>query len=72
MLILGGTATWGTQVAAEYVTRANDLAELLQRLHVVHAEDLRPFEALLHVKITAGVPVRKDLISVRSKKTPLR
>jgi hypothetical protein len=71
-LILGGTTTLGTQAAAEYVTRANNLAELLQRLHVSRSEDLRPFEALLHVKITAGVPVQTDLISVRSKKPATR
>jgi hypothetical protein len=66
-LILGGTTTLGTQAAAEYVTRANNLADLLQRLHVSRSEDLKPFEALLHVKVTAGVPVQTDLISVRSK-----
>jgi hypothetical protein len=71
-LILGGTTTLGTQAAAEYVTRANNLAELLQRLHVSRSEDLKPFEALLHVKITAGVPVQTDLISARSKKSATR
>lgn len=67
-LILGGTTTLGTQAAAEYVTRANDLTELLQRLHVSRSEDLKPFEALLRVRIAAGVPVQTDLLSVRSKK----
>jgi hypothetical protein len=71
-LILGGTTTLGTQAAAEYVTRANDLAELLQRLHVSRSEDLKPFEALLRVKITAGVPVETDLLSLRSKKPATR
>jgi hypothetical protein len=67
-LILGGTTTLGTQAAAEYVTRANDLTELLQRLHVSRSEDLKPFEALLRIRIAAGVPVETDLLSVRSKK----
>jgi len=69
-LILGGTTTLGTQAAAEYVTRTDNLTKLLQRLHVSRTEDLKPFEALLRVKITAGVPVQTDLISTRLKKPP--
>lgn len=71
-LILGGTTTLGTQAAAEYVTRTDSLTELLQRLRVSRAEDLKPFEALLRVKIAAGVPVETDLISIRSKKPTTR
>ncbi len=67
MLILAGTTTIGTQAAAEYVSRADRLSELLQRLHVSKAEELKPFEALLHVKIAQGVPVESALISVRAK-----
>jgi hypothetical protein len=65
MLILAGTTTIGTQAAAEYVCRPDDLADLLQRLGVSRAADLKPFEALLRVKITRGVPVKEDLIAVR-------
>ena len=65
MLILAGTTTMGTQAAAEYVCREDSLAELLRRLGVARPEDLKPFEALLRVKVSKGVPVKTDLIAVR-------
>lgn len=66
MLILAGTTTVGTQAAAEYVCRQDSLAELLQRLSVSTPGDLKPFEALLRVKVTHGVPVKTDLLAVRT------
>src|SRR5258707_15071359 len=65
MLILAGTTTVGTQAAAEYVCRVDSLGELLQRLGVSRAADMKPFEALLRVKVTHGVPVMTDLVAVR-------
>jgi hypothetical protein len=67
VLILAGTTTFGTQAAAEYVCREDSLAELLRRLGVSKASDLKPFEALLHVKVAHGVPVITDLVSVRKR-----
>ena len=67
VLILAGTTTFGTQAAAEYVCREDSLAELLRRLGVSKAADLKPFEALLHVKVTHGVPVSADLVAVRTR-----
>jgi hypothetical protein len=67
VLILAGTTTFGTQAAAEYVCRQDSLTELLQRLGVSKAEDMKPFEALLHVKVAHGVPVITDLIAVRKR-----
>ena len=66
MLILAGTTTVGTQ-AAEYVCREDSLTELLQRLGVSKAGEIKPFEALLHVKVTHGVPVITDLVAVRKR-----
>jgi hypothetical protein len=40
---------------------------LLQRLKVTKPSELKPFEALLHVKIAHGVPVMTDLVSVRDR-----
>ena len=51
----------------EYVCREDDLKELLQRLKVSKPADLKPFEALLHVKIAHGVPVITDLIALRNR-----
>ena len=64
-LILAGTTTMGTQAAVEYVTRQNLLEELLTRLSVKHSADLKPFEALLHVKVARGVPVGIELMAFR-------
>jgi len=65
MLILAGTTTVGTQAAAEYVCREDSLNELLLRLGVSKATGITPFEALLRVKVTHGVPVMTDLVAVR-------
>jgi hypothetical protein len=65
VLILAGTTTMGTQAAAEYVSREDSLTELLRRLGVSRPGDLKPFEALLHVKVTHGVPVMTDLVALR-------
>jgi hypothetical protein len=67
MLILAGTTTVGTQAAAEYVCREDSLAELLRRLGVSKAGEIEPFEALLKVKVTHGVPVNTEIVAVRKR-----
>lgn len=67
ILILAGDTTFGTQAAVEYVCREDSLKELLQGLRISKPGDLKPFEALLHVKVVHGVPVMTDLVSVRSR-----
>ena len=64
-LILAGTTTMGTQAAVEYVTRQQSLEELLLRLSVNRSGELKPFEAVLHVKIVRGVPVATELVALR-------
>lgn len=68
MLILAGTTTLGTQAAAEYVCHANSLDILMRRL--ARWKPGSPFEAVLHVKITRGVPVQSDLVAVHSHPPP--
>jgi hypothetical protein len=65
VLILAGTNTIGTQAAAEYVCRQDSLEQLLLRLSVSENGVLKPFEAVLHVKIARGVPVVTDLVALR-------
>jgi hypothetical protein len=65
VLIVAGTTTFGTQGAVEFVTGPDSLADLLHRLSLSDTGNLRPFEALLRVKVTKGVPVDTELISVR-------
>ena len=67
ILILAGDTTFGTQAAVEYVCREDSVRQLLQRLNVSKPGDLKPFEALLHVRIVHGVPVMTDLVSVRNR-----
>lgn len=65
VLILAGTTTMGTQAAVEYICRENSLEQLLLRLAVTKSGELRPFEALIHVKVARGVPVGSELVAVR-------
>src|ERR1700676_1135956 len=57
VLILAGTTTIGTQAAVEYVCQQNSLQELLRRLSVSNSGELKPFEAVIRVKVARGVPV---------------
>jgi hypothetical protein len=65
VMILAGTTTIGTQAAVEYICRPQSLQDLLQRLGVSKAGDLKPFEAVVRVKVTRGVPVAMQLVSLR-------
>jgi hypothetical protein len=68
VLILAGTTTIGTQAAVEFVCQQNSLEELLPRLQVSETGELKPFEAVLHVKVTRGVPVETEIVALRSGK----
>jgi hypothetical protein len=65
MLILAGTTTLGTQAAVEFVCRDDSLEQLLLRLSVGDNAEVKPFEAVLRVKVTRGVPVETQLVSLR-------
>jgi len=65
VLILAGTTTIGTQAAVEYVCQRNSLEQLLLRLSVSNAGELKPFEAVIRVKVARGVPVSSELIALR-------
>jgi hypothetical protein len=65
VLILAGTTTMGTQAAAEYVCRQDSLEDLLRRLGVSRASELKSFEAVLKVKVTHGVPLNAELVALR-------
>ncbi len=68
VLILAGTTTIGTQAAVEYVCAKDSLEELLGKLGIQPGSELKPFEALLRVKVTRGVPVETQLVAVRNRK----
>jgi hypothetical protein len=64
-LILAGTTTIGTQAAVEFVTCENYLGELLKKMNVTRASELRPFEAVIQVKVAKGVPVESSIVALR-------
>jgi len=66
-LILAGTTTIGTQAAVEYVCQQDSLGELLLRLSVSTSGELKPFEAVIHVKVARGVPVGTELVALHKK-----
>lgn len=65
VLILAGTTTIGTQAAVEFVCQQNSLDELLHRLSVSTPRELKPFEAVIRVKVTHGVPISTELVALR-------
>ena len=67
VLILAGATTIGTQAAVEYVCQQNSLEELLLRLSVSNSGELKPFEAIIRVKVTRGVPVGSELVALRKE-----
>jgi hypothetical protein len=69
VLILAGTTTIGTQSAVEYVCRQSSVEELLLRLSVSQDGELKPFEAVIRVKVARGVPVESELVAIRKTAT---
>ncbi|HVH70407.1 MAG TPA: hypothetical protein VNB49_04765 [Candidatus Dormibacteraeota bacterium] len=67
VLILAGATTIGTQAAVEYVCQQNSLEELLLRLSVSNSGELKPFEAVIRVRVARGVPVGSELVALRKE-----
>jgi len=65
VMILAGTTTFGTQGGVEFACRPDTVEKLLHEIRGSGTEPIRPFEALVRVKIARGVPVAADLVSVR-------
>jgi hypothetical protein len=66
VMILAGTTTFGTQGAVEFVCRPDSLEKLLRALPG-SGGSVKPFEALVRVKIARGVPVASELVAVRGR-----
>jgi len=64
VLILAGITTLGTQGAVEFVCRAGRLDELFSKLGPASRRQIPQFEALLRVKVSGGVPVQSELLSL--------
>jgi hypothetical protein len=66
IMILAGTTTFGTQGAVEFACTSESVARLMQEMPG-SAADIKPFEALVHVKVARGVPLEIELVSVRTR-----
>jgi hypothetical protein len=67
VMILAGTTTFGTQGAVEFVCRQESVEKLLRAIPDSSAGPIKPFEALVRVKIARGVPVGTELVAVRTR-----
>ena len=67
VLILAGTTTFGTQAAVEYVCRPKKLEELLTQATGSATGSPMPFEAVIHVRISGGVPIQTELVSLHKR-----
>jgi hypothetical protein len=66
VMILAGTTTFGTQGVVEFVCRPDAIEKLLQEMPG-SASEMKPFEALVRVKIARGVPLESELVAVRRR-----
>ena len=57
VMILAGTTTIGTQAAVEFVCRETEARKLVAQAGVGKTGEVFPFEAVIHVKVSRGVPV---------------
>jgi len=64
MLVLAGTTTLGTQAAVEYVCHQKSVAELVRRAARPDQKGIVPFESVIEVGISGGVPVRMELVAL--------
>lgn len=67
LMVLAGTTTFGTQAAVEFVCRRGSVEALLKQLSASSPGDVKPFEAVVRVKIAMGVPVGMELAAVRKR-----
>jgi hypothetical protein len=68
VLVLAGTTTLGTQAAVEFVCNPNRLRELAARVTGAAERDIQPFEAVLRIKVSQGVPVQSQIVALRTRK----
>ena len=66
MMILAGTTTFGTQGAVEFVCRPDSVEKLMHEIPG-STTAMKPFEALVRVKIARGVPLDTELVAVRPR-----
>jgi hypothetical protein len=66
-LALAGITEYGTQAAAEFVTREDSTRILLAKLNVRPGGSLPMFEALLRTTIRGGVPIESEVVAIHTR-----
>lgn len=61
ILVVSGLTTIGTQMAVEYLCRAENISALAQQAGTVNGE-IRPFEAILQIGVSKGVGINSRLV----------
>jgi hypothetical protein len=64
VMLLAGLTTIGTQAAVEYVSRSNTAEDLVKRIGGPASGKIAPFECVVRVKVTQGVPVQAELVAL--------
>jgi len=64
VMLLAGITTIGTQAAVEYVSRPNTVESLLKRIGQPVSAKITPFECILRVKVSQGVPVQSEIVAL--------
>ena len=67
IMSLAGITTIGTQAAVEYVSRPNTAEDLLKRISGWSSGKAAPFEAVLRVKVTHGVPAQSEVVALHRR-----
>ena len=67
ILLLAGMTTFGTEAAAEFVSREESLRSLLPHLRISKDGNIQPFEALIKVTIKDEVPIKEQIVAVHHR-----
>ncbi len=67
VIVLAGLTTLGTQAAVEFVSRENTVDQLLKQAGESPSGGVAPFEAIIHVKVSRGVPVQSELVALHKR-----
>jgi hypothetical protein len=68
VMLLAGLTTIGTQAAVEFVSRPNTAENLVRRLGGIESGRIAPFECVVRVKVTQGVPVQTELVALHLRR----
>ncbi len=67
VMILAGTSTIGTRAAVEFVCSEPEVRELVSKVGVSRTGQVLPFEGVIRVKVSHGVPVENKLVALHPR-----